>query len=155
MVNLNITQKGRLNLVRYFSEEEMRVKYERARDEGKDQTYIPPCITQSICREAGAVLVERREEVMDCLMRVKNGEDLDPEETLVELKTEEDGRVLCLKIDFDTLTCHLRRYYYPNNDTTTKLKPTPRGITINCDEMMQVLMIIDRALEEIEAVHVR
>ena len=143
VINLNVGQKGTVNLVRYYSQDEMKTKMENAREEGRE-SYVPPCISQSLSRETGEVLMERREDILECLMRVRNGEDLQEEEAMIRLGRSEDCR-LFLRIDCDTLTCHVRRYWLDQSDD--KLKPTARGITINVDEMMNVLMVYDQVME--------
>ena len=146
VVNLTVSTRGKVNIVRYFSQEEMNVKYERAREEGRASSYVAPYISQTIPREAGEILQERRDDIVESIIKVKNGEDLESDEDMIKLGRSDDCR-LFLKIDSDTSTCHIRKYWVDNQG---ELKPTQRGVCVSCDELINILMAYDEAFDFID-----
>ena len=151
VVNVNVSDKGRVSLIRYFSEEEMTMKYKRAREEGQEQKYVPPYTSQVLSREACDVLFENRDEVVDVLMRLKSGDELEEEDQVMWKLGRSNECKLYLKVDTDTLTCHIRKYWYDRNDDI--LRPTQRGVTVNSDEMLNILMSYEQIVEYLNAAH--
>ena len=134
-IGVNITAKGRVNLIRYFTPEEMESKYQKARREGKKNVFIPPYQSQNIPAVACDLLYDNLESLQDLLMRVLSGEDLDPTESMITL--QEDAK-LYINIDSTSNTVHFRRFW--RNDKH-ELCPTSKGVAISADEAMSFCML--------------
>ena len=89
--------------------------------QGKGVSVITPFTSQHIQKKGVAVLLEKKEVIIDMIIHLNGGEELSEEECLIKLQENE----LFLKIDGDYSLVHVRKYWWSTHQQ--KLLPHKRG----------------------------
>lgn len=130
-------------ITRYFTEKEMEAKKSALLNQGKTVSFVPPFASQQIPKEAVRSLLDMKDDLIDLIMRVHGGEELDEDEALIQLHNE-----LYMKLDCDSSIVHIRKFWFSTSEK--KMMPHKRGVTITLDECLNILEVVDNVLENIE-----
>lgn len=133
------------NIVRFLTDEELKTKYEDARSHGKQNCFIPPYVSQPLCKDAVKVLKERKTLIMSLLVKLQSGLPINPKDTFHNL----DGN-LFLNMDIESALVHWRSYWYSKKDKC--LRPHKRGVTVTPEEAMNAMINIDEVHDKLEAI---
>ena len=107
-------------VTRFFTEAELDRKRDDFKKAGKSVAVVTPFASQQVSKKAVFTLLDRKDTIIDLIINLSGGEDLDETSCMIKLENE-----LYLRLDADYSLCHLRRFWWSTSQK--KLLPHKRG----------------------------
>lgn len=135
-----------LVLTRFFTDQEMESKRAEARKKGNKVAFIPPFVSQAINKRGSKVLYDRREHIINSLLKLSTGLPVSTSDTFIRLGDNNSN--LYLNMDKESGLVHIRPYWWCRSEDC--LKPHKRGVTTTIDEFYSCMVYIESLYKELE-----
>lgn len=107
-------------VTRFFTEAEIDRKRDEMIKAGKRVNVVTPFTSQQIPKKAVSALLQKKETLIDMIVNLNGGEELDEEDCMMQLDND-----LYVKLDADYSLVHVRKYWWSSHQQ--KLLPHKRG----------------------------